>query len=186
MLGERMTPLRWSAVGLGLAGVLLLSVQDLRQSSFLDSRLLAGNLLILAGCFGSAFYNVYCKGLMRRFQEIEILIFSYIAASAASVPLLLWVEPLHVRDLLALDWRSWTAFAFLALFMYGVSMLLFFHVLQFLDVTVASASLYLVPVFGVALAALLLGERLSALALAGGLVVLASTALILRYDMPAG
>jgi drug/metabolite transporter (DMT)-like permease len=182
MLGERMTILRWTAVGLGLAGVLLLSVEDLRQSSFLDSRLLAGNALILAGCFGSSFYNVYCKGLMRRFQEIEILIFSYIAASAASVPLLVWVEPVHVRDLLAFEWRSWAAFVFLAVFMYGVSMLLFFHVLQFLDVTVASASLYLVPVFGVGLAALLLGERLSMLALVGAVVVLASTALILRFD----
>jgi drug/metabolite transporter (DMT)-like permease len=182
MLGERMTLLRWSAFALGLLGVLLLSAEDLRHSSFLDSKLLWGNLLILAGCFGSSFYNVYCKGLMRRFQEIEILIFSYIAASLASIPLLVWVEPFRFGTLRSFDWRSWAAFAFLAIFMYGVSMLVFFHVLQFLDVTVASASLYLVPVFGVGLAALLVGERLSAVAVAGAAVVLASTILIMRYD----
>jgi hypothetical protein len=36
------------------------------------------------GCLGSSFDNVYCEGLMQRFTEIEILIFSYIAAPLAS------------------------------------------------------------------------------------------------------
>ena len=58
-----------------------MSVPDLRESSFLEMKYIAGNSLILVGCFGSSFYNIYCKGLMRRFQEIEILIFSYMTAS---------------------------------------------------------------------------------------------------------
>ena len=57
--------------------------------------------------------------------------------------------------------RLGPAFAFLAIFMYGLSMVLFFYVLQHLPVTVASASLYLVPVFGILLAANFLGERLT-------------------------
>ena len=182
LLGERITPLRAICFGIGLVGVLLLSAEDLRRSSFLDSKMLEGNLMILAGCTGSAFYNVFCKGLMRQFQEVEILIFSYITASMASVPLLIWVEPFSFRIFEQFDARSWAAFAFLAVFMYGVSMLLFFHVLQFLDVSVASASLYLVPVFGIILGAVVLGERLSPLALAGSAVVLTSTLLIMRYD----
>jgi drug/metabolite transporter (DMT)-like permease len=182
MLRERMTALRWTALSIGLAGVLLLSVGDLKQASFLHMKYLAGNLLIFGGCVGSSFYNVYCKGLLRRFQEIEILIFSYIVASVASAPLLLWAEPFRWAALEAFDWKSWAAFAFLAIFMYGASMLLFFHVLQRLDVTIASASLYLVPVFGVVLAAVFLGERLSGVALCGAAIVLASTVLIMRYD----
>ena len=78
--------------------------------------------------------------------------------------------------------KSWLAFAFLALFMYGASMVLFFHVLQHLPVTVASASLYLIPVFGVLLAAGFLGERLNPVALAGTAIVLVSTILIMKYD----
>ena len=185
MLRERITWLRVVCLFMGLAGVFLLSVQDLRQSSFLQSNYFAGNLLILAGCLGSAFYNVYCKGLLQRFQEIEILIFSYVTASAASVPLLIWAEPLHFAQLAALDWRGWLAFAFLAIFMYGLSMLLFFYVLQHLPVTVASASLYLVPVFGILLAALFLGERLTPVAIAGTAVVLLSTVAIMRWDKTA-
>jgi drug/metabolite transporter (DMT)-like permease len=182
MLRERLTPLRFVAFGIGLAGVLLMSIEDLRQSALLDSKMLAGNLLILAGCVGSSFYNVFCKGLMRRFREKEILIFSYIFASLASIPLLIWVEPLRISVFAEFDFRSWLAFAFLAIFMYGVSMLLFFYVLQFLEVTVASASLYLVPLFGVILGTTLLGERLSPIAIAGAAAVLGATILIMRFD----
>ena len=182
MLKERITLLRVASLTIGLIGVLLMSTPDLRQASFGKMQFLAGNLLILCGCLGSSFYNVYCKGLMQRFTEIEILIFSYITASVASLPLLIWVEPFSFRAFQLFDWQSWAAFAFLALFMYGASMLLFFKALQHLDVTTASASLYLVPVFGVFLAAVLLGERLNVLAIVGTAIVLIATVLIMKYD----
>jgi drug/metabolite transporter (DMT)-like permease len=182
MLKERITWLRAGSLAIGLVGVLLLSVGDLKQASFFDLRFLTGNILILGGCLGSSFYNVYCKGLMQRFSEIEILIFSYITASIASIPLLIWVEPFSPRSFQLFDWQSWAAFAFLALFMYGASMLLFFKALQHLDVTTASASLYLVPVFGVLLAAGLLGERLNRFAVGGAVIVLVATVLIMKYD----
>jgi drug/metabolite transporter (DMT)-like permease len=182
MLREKLTPLRCFAFAIGLAGVLLMSIQDLRQSALLDSKMLAGNLLILAGCAGSAFYNVFCKGLMKRFREVEILIFSYIFASLASIPLLVCIEPLRFSVFARLDAKSWAAFGFLAIFMYGLSMLFFFYVLQFVEVTVASASLYLVPLFGVILGATLLGERLSAVAIAGAAAVLGATIIIMRFD----
>ncbi len=182
MLKERITLLRIASLAIGLIGVLLMSTPDLKQASFGQMRFLAGNLLILCGCLGSSFYNVYCKGLMQRFTEIEILIFSYITASLASLPLLIWVEPFSFRAFQLFDWQSWTAFAFLALFMYGTSMLLFFKALQHLDVTTASASLYLVPVFGVFLATMLLGERLDVLAIVGTAIVLMATILVMKYD----
>jgi drug/metabolite transporter (DMT)-like permease len=182
LLKERLTPLRVAALLIGLIGVVLMSVSDWKQASFGEMRFLVGNLLILCGCLGSAFYNVYCKGLMRKFAEVEILIYSYVTASVASLPLLIWAEPFSLQSLQRLDWQSWAAFAFLALFMYGASMLLFFKALQHLDVTTASASLYLVPVFGVILAAALLGERLGILAISGAVIVLLSTVLIMKYD----
>jgi len=182
MLRERITLLRVAALTIGLIGVVLMSVSDWKQASFGEMRFLVGNLLILCGCLGSSFYNVYCKGLMRRFAEVEILIFSYVTASLASLPLLIWVEPFSFQSFQRFDWQSWAAFAFLALFMYGASMLLFFRALQHLDVTTASASLYLVPVFGVLLATVLLGERLSQFAIVGSAIVLVATVLIMKYD----
>jgi drug/metabolite transporter (DMT)-like permease len=182
MLKERLTLLRCVSLAIGLLGVALLSVGDFRQASFSSMKFLTGNLLIFGGCFGSSFYNVYCKGLMQKFQEIEILIYSYITASLFSIPLLIWAEPFHFRSLLSLGGKGTAAFLFLAFFMYGASMLLFFKALQHLDVTTASTSLYLVPVFGVLLAAFLLGEHLSVTALIGAGIVLSATLLIMRYD----
>ncbi|MBI2825114.1 MAG: DMT family transporter [Planctomycetia bacterium] len=182
LLGERLSRLRVLCLGIGLVGVLLMSVKDLRQSQLFEQSYLVGNLLILVGCFGSSFYNVYCKGLLARFHEVEILIYSYVTASAATVPLLVWAEPLDLSAFAYFDWRAWVAFAFLAVFMYTVSMLLFFYVLEHIPVTVASASLYLVPLFGVLLAAALLGERMGTTAVIGGAIVLVSTVLVMRYD----
>jgi drug/metabolite transporter (DMT)-like permease len=183
VLNERISALRVISLLVGLCGAFLLSTNDIRQSSFIHSRYLTGNLLILLGTFGSSFYNVYCKRLMRRFSEVEILIFSYITASCASIPLLIWIEPVHWETILSLDRRSWTAFAFLALFMYSTSMLLFFYVLQKLPIMVASASMYLVPVFGVTIAGIIFRERLSAMAVSGAGVVLVATILIMRDDL---
>ncbi len=182
MLGERLTGLRALCLGVGLLGVFMMSVNDLQDSALLQQSFLLGNLLILVGCCGSSFYNVYCKGLLARFGEVEILIFSYITASLASLPLLVWAEPFDVQALTSLNSNGWLAFGFLAVFMYGASMLLFFYVLEHLSVTVASASLYLVPVFGVLFAFTIVGESLSPLSLVGAAIVLTSTILIMRYD----
>jgi drug/metabolite transporter (DMT)-like permease len=46
-------------------------------------------------------------------------------------------------------------------------------------------ALYMVPVFGVSLAAVMVGERLGAAALLGAGVVLVSTVLIMKYDASA-
>lgn len=182
MLRERISLLRVGALVIGLFGVGLMSIGDLKQTSFFQSQFLVGNLLILVGCFGSSFYNVFCKGLLGRFEEIEILIYSYITASLASIPLLIWVEPVPWRNFLTLGISGWLAFAFLALFMYGASMLLFFAALAHLDVTTASISLYLVPVFGVILAITILGERLHLVEIIGSAIVLVATLLIVKYD----
>lgn len=182
MLRERMTALRVLSLLIGLAGVVLMSSGDIQHASFFQSKYFLGNLMIFAGCAGSAFYNVYCKGLLQRFEEIEILIYSYITASIASIPLLIWVEPVQWRNFLSFDLSNWLAFAFLALFMYGASMLLFFKALAHLDVTTASISMYLVPVFGVMLAITLLGERLNPLEILGAVIVLSATLLVVKYD----
>ena len=182
MLYERMTAVRIVSLVVGLAGVVLMSSNDIQHAAFFQSKFFLGNLMIFGGCAGSAFYNVYCKGLLQRFEEIEILIYSYITASLASIPLLIWVEPVPWRNFLSFTLSSWLAFAFLALFMYGASMLLFFKALAHLDVTTASISMYLVPVFGVLLAISLLGERLNILEVLGSIIVLSATLLVVKYD----
>lgn len=183
LLAERITMLRVACLLIGLVGAGVMSVQGVDAGSFLESAYFMGNLLMLIGCVGASFYNVYCKGLMARFHERDILIYSYITATPASLPVLLWLEPDCFSRLLHMtDWRAWVAFAFLVLLVYGISMLMLFYVLQFLPVTIVLASTYLTPVFAVILGMLLWGDKLNATKVIGGAVVLLATVLIMKYD----
>jgi drug/metabolite transporter (DMT)-like permease len=181
LLRERLSTFRVSGLLLGLAGVLLLSPLH-GATAATRVHQLAGNLLIVIGCLGSAFYNVYSKRLLDRFSALEILFFSYLSTTVFSLPVLLLLEPHCLSSLAHLTLTQWAAFEYLAIFLYGVSMVFFLRALSKVDVVIASASLYLVPLFGVILAISILGEHLAPRALLGAAIVLIATLMLFRFD----
>jgi len=185
LLKEKLRPMRGCALLLGIVGVALLSPIRLGSTTGSGGRAMAGNFVIALGCLGSAFYNVYSKRLLDRFSGLEVLFFSYLAATAFSLPVLAFAEGQWPEELARLNWSEWAAFGYLAVFLYGVSMVLFFQALRQVEVMVASMSLYLVPVFGVSLAAVMLGERLTAQAMVGSAIVLLTTVMLFRFDRSA-
>jgi drug/metabolite transporter, DME family len=174
MLKERLTGLHIVTLAIGLTGASLLSLQSLREASLTNSHYLAGNLLILVGQVASAYYNAYCKGLFSRFAQIEVLVFSYITGSLASIPLFIWVDPLNIHIFSAFTLQSWLAYGYQTLVTYGGAMLIFFVALRHLPMTTVSALLYLIPLFAVVLGVSVLGERLSPWALCGAALILIS------------
>lgn len=182
LLRERLSTLRIATLLLGLAGVYLLSPFHVRTGSGTQTHQLAGNLLIATGCLGSAFYNVYSKRLLDYFSGIEILFFSYLSTTLFSLPVLFVFEPHCLGNLAQLTLAQWTAFGYLAVFLYGVSMVLFLKALGTVDVVIASVSLYLMPLFGVALAFSILGERLAPRAILGSAIILVATLILFRFD----
>jgi len=70
----------------------------------------------------------------------------------------------------------------LAFLVYFLSMILFLNVLTRLDATQAAISNYLIPFFGVVVAALVLHERITKFMALGGILVLASTLLVTVYE----
>lgn len=182
LLNERLSTLRVSALLLGLAGVFLLSPLHSASGSAIRIHQLAGNLLIATGCLGSAFYNVYSKRLLKDFSGLEILFFSYLSTTVFSLPVLFVLEPHCLSNLAHLTLTQWAAFEYLAVFLYGLSMVFFLRALGMVDVVIASASLYLMPLFGVVLAFSILGEHLAPRALLGSVVVLIATLMLFRFD----
>jgi drug/metabolite transporter (DMT)-like permease len=182
LLRERLSTLRVGALLLGLAGVILLSPLHRTSAPGTRTHELAGNLLIAIGCLGSAFYNVYSKRLLDYFSGIEVLFFSYLSTTAFSLPVLFALEPHCFYDLSHLTFMQWTAFGYLAIFLYGLSMVLFLKALGTVDVVIASVSFYLMPLFGVALAFSILGERLAPRTLLGSAIVLFATMVLFRFD----
>jgi drug/metabolite transporter (DMT)-like permease len=182
LLGERMTAVRWVSFALAVAGVLQCSGVDWSDLNFAGGRVLTGNLLILVGVLGSAFYNTYSKKLLHRYTPLEVLLYSYYAVLVCLIPLTWYLEPGSMRAMASYGPTVWLGIALLAALVYFLSMIMFLTVLTRLDAVQAGLSNYLIPVFGVLIAASVLGERLTARMAIGGLVVLASTLLVTVYE----
>jgi drug/metabolite transporter (DMT)-like permease len=182
LLGERMTTVRWVSFALAVAGVLQCSGVEWSDLKFAGGRVVSGNFLILVGVLGSAFYNVYGKKLLHRFTPLEVLLYSYYAVLICLIPLMLYLEPGSIRGMASYGPTVWLGIVLLAALQYFLSMIVFLTVLARLDAVQAGLSNYLIPVFGVVIAASVLGERLTARMTIGGLVVLASTLLVTVYE----
>lgn len=186
ILGEKMTLVRWASLAVSLVGVLILSDVNWRHLELADSKFLFGNVLVLVACACSAFYNVYCKGLLRRFTPLEVLVYGYLIALGVSLPLLVWVEPLSGEAIRGYGLGVWIALGVLSVFSWGMAMVLWMFVLKRLDVSQASVSIYLLPFLGVLISAFTLHERITPAMIVGGLITLAGTILITSLEPTAG
>ena len=178
ILGEKMTVLRWVSLALSLSGVLILSGIDWRAANLLSGTTLAGNGLVLVACASSAFYNVYSKKLLRRFNPLEVLIYSYLVAAVVSLPLVVWVEKLSPTSVQGYSAKAWFSLFVLSSMSWGLAMVLWMFLLKRLDVSLASISIYLLPFLGVLISAATLGERITPAMIVGGMVTLLGTVLV--------
>jgi len=174
VLREHMTATRWIGFIFAMVGTIACSARDVRGFD-LSGGYLLGNGLIFVAVMGSAFYNVYGKKLLGTYGALEVLFLSYVAACFVLVPLALWREPEIWSRLPHLATGTWLGLGLLAVFQYGLSMIIFLSVLSRLDATQAALSNYMIPVFGLGLAWLVLHEKLTVAGIAGGVLVLAST-----------
>ncbi|HKW99261.1 MAG TPA: DMT family transporter [Bryobacteraceae bacterium] len=181
-LGERMSKVRWASFALAIAGVLECSGVDWKELDLSNSKFLFGNFLIFCSVNGSAFYNVYSKKLLLRYSPLRVLLYSYYAVFAFLLPITIYTEPQGLHDLPQFTLKVWIGLILLAVLQYFLSMVLFLNVLTRLDATQAGLSNYLIPFFGLVIAAIVLGERLTKYMIAGGILVLASTLLITVYE----
>lgn len=181
-LGERMTKVRWISFALALAGVMECSGVDWKELNLVSIRFLLGNLMIFLSVNGSAFYNVYSKKLLRKYSPLQVLLYSYYAVFALLCPITAYAEPGGFTNLPHYNKVVWLGLVMLALFQYFLSMVIFLNVLTRLDATQAAVSNYLIPFFGVVIAAIVLHEHLTKFMIAGGILVLASTLLVTVYE----
>jgi len=180
-LHEKMTPVRWVSFGLAIVGVLMCSDIDFRTLNF-GKGYLYGNALIFIGTLGSAFYNSYGKKILERYSPTEMLFFTYVAMFVVMTPLTLAKEPGVFAAIPRFSLRTWIGLALLTFFHNYLSMVLFLKALKQLDAMQAALSNYLITFFGVPIAAIWLKEKLTSLAIIGGVLILGSTLLITVWE----
>jgi drug/metabolite transporter (DMT)-like permease len=182
ILGERMSPVRWLSFALAVAGVVECSGVDWKELNLTSKGYLLGNALIFISVCGSAFYNVYSKKLLERYTPLQVLLYSYYFVIAFLMPITLYTQPGAFHQIPSYTVKTWVGIALLAIFQYCLSMVIFLTVLTRLDATQASLSNYMIPFFGLVIAALVLHERLTLPMILGGALVLLSTLLITVYE----
>jgi drug/metabolite transporter (DMT)-like permease len=182
LLKEKMSPLRWLSFALAIIGVLMVSDVDWHSVQLFRSRYLAGNALIFVSCAGSAFYNSYSKKLLEDFSAVEVLVYSFVVSALVLLVLMAIWEPSAWRRLPLLSGSVWLSLGLIAVFSLSASTVLYFSVIEHIDVTRASLSIYLLPVFGVAISAMTLKETITWKLMIGGALVFISTFLVTTYE----
>jgi drug/metabolite transporter (DMT)-like permease len=98
------------------------------------------------------------------------------------LPIEIYLEPQAFRHFFQYTLATWLEIGILAIFVYLFSMVIFLTVLTRLDAIQASLCNYLIPFFGLVIAALVLHERMTRYMILGGILVLLSTLLVTAYE----
>jgi len=176
-LGEKMTSTRWISFGIASAGVALCSLKDILGTNF-SVAFLTGNLLIVSGVLGSAFYNTYCKKIAQHYTEMEMLFYTYLFMVLLLFPFVWHYESDFWQHIPTYTTNTWTGLGLLTIFHNFLSMLLFFTALKHLEAIQVAFSNFLITFFGLPIALLWLNESIGLWAMIGGGLVLVGTLFI--------
>jgi len=183
LLKEKLNRVRVVGFVIAIAGVLITSVPDLRSADLANSDFLLGNLIFFFACCCCAYFNTYCKVLIEKgYGELEIFCYSSLVASVASLPMLMWVEPLTWHKVAGWSPRVLFYLLELSVVVYAASMLLFYYVLTRMDLNQVIVGNYLLPFFIALLGVLFLRERITSIAVIGGSLVVLSTLMVTIWE----
>lgn len=177
VLRERLTPRLWSAIGMALAGVLLVVYAGGISGSPV------GVLLTLGAVLACAVYTILARIWavddaalsITLDQQTAALVFALLLAAV-----LLLADPSQLVGATALgdiSTRAWLAAIISGLMYYAMAFWFYLSALRHVEASIAGSFLTLVPVFGVA-AAMVTGERLDIRQWVGAALVVGSVAVI--------
>ena len=169
ILGQRLSRPQVGGIALAIGGFLVILLFGGKGTRFEVSNMI-GVLLMASSPFLWAFYTVLGKTLIMRYGSATVSGYVMLIGAAYLLPLF---SPQFVRNLIALSWQGWASALFSGLIATALSYLLWNRGLRVLQPAQVAVYIYLVPVFGVLAAALVLGDRLTPWAGLGGLTILA-------------
>jgi drug/metabolite transporter (DMT)-like permease len=172
--GERLRALQWLGIALALAGVaVVLSHGDL--AALFAGAVSMGDLMIFGTVVSWSAYTIIGRRVMGRVSPLAMTAYS----AAVGTPMLLagalFEQPWSA--LASLPPRGWLAVAYAGIFATVLAFLFFNEGVRRIGPSRAAIFINLVPVFGVAIAATLLGEQVLASMVVGGAMALSGVML---------
>ena len=175
ILGERVTRLRLAALGLATLGVVI--VIDPR-SAHLSPSLFWGNLSLVAAALTWALYSVLIRKVTSGLAVLPVSLVCFLGGMLVTMPAA--SIGLSLTQLGPITPWVFLGILYLGVISTGLAMYLWNLAFARLEAGVASLTFFAQPVVGTGLGALLLGEQLSGMFFAGGLLIAAGLFLAAR------
>jgi drug/metabolite transporter (DMT)-like permease len=164
---ERMTAPKAAGMAIALAGVAALKVFE--PASATGATWIGDFFTFLAAlCF--AIFTVSGKEVTQRFSSVTVNTFAYGGGALALAPVVLWGASRHAMAHVSA--AAWLSMLYMALCSSVLAYLIYYYALAQISASRVSAFSYLQPVFATAMGVAILGERLDASVIAGGMVIL--------------
>ncbi len=168
-LGEPAGLRRLSGLGISLSGSVLFFWGVVTHTQGQGTRIL-GDLFLLGAAASWAAYSIISRPLLQRIGALPATAWSMLVGSA--VLLVLCLPRLAAVPWTALPARFWLVLAYLAVFPTVIAYLLWMEGIRVIGSGPATSFMFLAPVSGLLLAALLMGDRPTPAQAAGGVLML--------------
>lgn len=177
---DKMTPQRMLGLMVGFLGVLVLVYNDLRVLGTGDTAvrmIVLGQLAMLVSSFLYATSNVFARAKFRGRPALFQTFYPMVVASAA-----MWLVTPVVEAPFTLPSLSitWLAIAWLGVLGAGISYIIFYHLLHQIGPTRVATVTYTIPVVGVTLGVVFLGEALTWQLVLGTVLIVSGVASVTR------
>lgn len=169
---ERVTARMWAGILLSFGGIALIVINSSQELGMGRSTSLGDGLTLLSAICWAA-YAVLARPLLNRYSPLKLIA---LAATAGTPFLLLAAIPeFQVQDWAAISWRGWIGLAASTVFSLSLAYLLYFHAVRLMGNARTAVYDNLVPVVAILGAAIVLGEAIGPLQIAGAAVILVGT-----------
>lgn len=203
ILGLSRTSVAHAALIIGLTPMLVLLLACLRGQERMNLQKAGGMLIALGGVallkafepavgaatwFGDfvvflaalffALFTVFGKEVTKQYNSLTMNTAAYVAGGIALLPSTIWEA--SRQSLAHISAGAWLSAIYMAMFPSVVAYLIYYYALTHAAASRVSAFSYLQPVFASAMGVAILGERVTAPLVAGGLVILSGVCLAER------
>lgn len=176
VLDERVRPLAAMGIALAAFGVLVVATRG-NLSSLAAGRLGApGDWLIVASAPNWAIFSVLSRRGLKRYPSAGMMF--WVMTFGWLMSGVLFLAGPGIVDVSRLSSRGWTAVVFLGVLCSGLAYIFWYDALSRLPSSQVGTFLYIEPLVTVAIAAAMLGEKLTLPTLAGGVAILVGVWLV--------
>jgi O-acetylserine/cysteine efflux transporter len=179
LLGERLRPAQLAGMGLAAGGLVLIGIERAQSTS------LVGLVLVVAAACAWGYANILMKQAKAPNMLNLVIWISVIPPIPMALASLVFEGPDRVLATLSgLDWTGTLAVLYIAWASTIIGFSLWVYLLKHYSASLVAPFSLMVPIFGIAAAALFLDEALSGLEIAAGILTLIGLLLVVRAPKP--